>query len=86
MTDRGFKIESYEQAQRIALRGFERREIYMRSLVSSVTGDGAYADGLGYSDLSRQTRRIIYVARKMLKDRDKSIDVQCQREVQGELF
>ena len=90
MADRGFNIRSYEEAEKIVRRGFERNEAYMRSLISSVTRDGEYADGLDYSGLLRQTRRILGVAEKMLKSRgkvrDRAEDVRDQREAQGEFF
>jgi hypothetical protein len=70
MIERGFNIQGYEEAGRIVRRGFERNVYYMRSLIAKVTGDGAYADNLDYRGLLTNTRRIIAVAEKILKDRD----------------
>jgi len=52
------------RAERI-LGEFTRTEIYMRSLISGVTGNGSYTDGLNYSELIRESMKILGVLRKI---------------------
>ena len=60
-----YKINGYDDAQRIH-NNFDWSEEYLRNLVSRVTGDGGYADSLGYTGLRKEGHKIRGVVFKIL--------------------
>ena len=60
----------YDMAFRISQNFDSGSERYLRSLVANVTGDGEYADSLGYFDLRREARRIKREADRVLEARN----------------
>lgn len=63
-----YRIEGYGRAAGI-LDNFSREERYLRSLIASVTGDRAYADGLDYRGCLREGHKIRGIAKKILDSR-----------------
>ena len=81
----GIKIRSYKRAQEIVdgigSNGYS--EIYLRSVVSSVTGSGSYADGLSFAELQSEKHRILGVARRVLRGMKVSRSAGLESRVDG---
>ena len=68
-----YEIGSYERAERI-VRDFDRgNRIYLKSLVSGVTGNPEYADRLDYRVLLHEGLKIKGIAQKMLRSRESAL-------------
>ena len=76
-----YKIRGYTQARDIIEGGFVSED-WMRSVVSSVTGDGEYAGTLPYNRLRGEMHKIIGIARKVLDSREQAKERKRKRVVQ----
>lgn len=64
-----YKIRDYNEARQI-IDNFSRSEIYLRSLVSKVTGNTGFANNLDYRGLLHEGYKIRGIAKKILKKRN----------------
>ncbi len=62
MMRRDYIFMSDEQAQRILAYGPSKNEKYLRSLISEVSENRVYAEGLDYSELLLQGRLMFQIA------------------------
>jgi hypothetical protein len=63
-----YNIKGYDRAQKI-VDNFSSDEIYLRSLISNVTGNGEFADNLDFRGLLREGHKIKGIASKILKSK-----------------
>ncbi len=78
MTKVHYRIRGYGRAQEI-LDGFSTNERYLRSLVANVTGDGDYADGLDYSGLISEGRKIRGIAKRILRSKASRLETRAEQ-------